>query len=288
MPPTAKTSSATRRASSGLAKVSTPPSSNRTTKASKASKILRLKLPSEALARFAPHPPDDAPSPVPPTKQVQDAVAPVEEEPKPISVKPEKSSPPPPHPTGSATPQPPPKDPSGKNITKASSPKIGSKRGLGAGLDGTRPRARPGPKKKLKMEEANNGENVGSAAKGSSGPTAPAHKLGPKANQGAINAGLRALDRTGKPCKKWHKNGFRVKTFTGVTWEIRSWRAPTNSLDSEGTPEKGSFPTSNSQSKDNQSSSHVGSENSSATPNGYVCVKNDPANSPLPAIALAT
>lgn len=52
------------------------------------------------------------------------------------------------------------------------------------------------------------------------------HKLGPKANQGAINAGLRALDRSGKPCRKWARGGFRLKTFTGVVWEINRWTAP--------------------------------------------------------------
>lgn len=57
---------------------------------------------------------------------------------------------------------------------------------------------------------------------------APAQKLGPKANQGAINAGLRALDRTGKPCRKWEKKGFAVRSFTGVTWQVPTWRAPKN------------------------------------------------------------
>ena len=42
------------------------------------------------------------------------------------------------------------------------------------------------------------------------------HKLGPKANQGAINAGLRALDRSGKPCRKWNKKPFQLKSFTGI------------------------------------------------------------------------
>ena len=50
------------------------------------------------------------------------------------------------------------------------------------------------------------------------------HKLGPKANQGAINAGLRALDRSGKPVRKWIRKPFTVKSFTGVTWDLPSWR----------------------------------------------------------------
>ncbi len=92
--------------------------------------------------------------------------------------------------------------------------------------------------------------------------TAPTHKLGPKANQGAINAGLRALDRTGTPCRKWKKSGFCVKTFTGVIWQVPSWRAPkTRKVDVEGNMGEPSLPTSNSHSKENNSSL-VGSEKS--------------------------
>lgn len=61
------------------------------------------------------------------------------------------------------------------------------------------------------------------------GPT-PLQKLGPKANQGAINAGLRALDRTGKfKCRKWEKKGFKLRSFTGVVWDVPSWKPPTRS-----------------------------------------------------------
>jgi hypothetical protein len=37
---------------------------------------------------------------------------------------------------------------------------------------------------------------------------------------------LRALDRTGKPCKRWTKAGFTLKSFTGVTWTVPTWAAP--------------------------------------------------------------
>lgn len=65
---------------------------------------------------------------------------------------------------------------------------------------------------------------------------AAAHKLGPKANTGAINAGLRALDRSGKPCRRWEKKGLQLKSFTGTTWGMTSWKAPTraNGLDANG------------------------------------------------------
>jgi hypothetical protein len=51
-------------------------------------------------------------------------------------------------------------------------------------------------------------------------------KLGPKANMGIINQNLRALDRTGKfKCRKWQKKGFKIRSFTGVVWEVPSYKA---------------------------------------------------------------
>ena len=81
---------------------------------------------------------------------------------------------------------------------------------------------------------------------------AAAQKLGPRANQGAINAGLRALDRSGKPCRKWIKGGFSMKTFTGVVWEIPRWKAPSKKTDneSEDTPAD-SADGSNKENKEN-------------------------------------
>lgn len=61
---------------------------------------------------------------------------------------------------------------------------------------------------------------------GATGAPIPAHKLGPKANTGAINAGLRALDRSGKPCRKWERKGLQLKSFTGTLWNMSRWRAP--------------------------------------------------------------
>jgi hypothetical protein len=57
-------------------------------------------------------------------------------------------------------------------------------------------------------------------------PTA-APKVGPKANQGAINANLRALDRTGKfKVRRWEKKGLKLRSFTGVVWQVPSYIAP--------------------------------------------------------------
>ncbi|KAF2107595.1 INO80 complex, subunit Ies4 [Lophiotrema nucula] len=103
-------------------------------------------------------------------------------------------------------------------------PKPGAKRGAAHFTpDGVpKPRGKPGPKKKQKLGDMINDP----LTKGPFAAPAPIQRLGPKANQGAINAGLRALDRTGKPCRKWEKKGFQLRSFTGVAWSVGTWRAP--------------------------------------------------------------
>lgn len=91
-----------------------------------------------------------------------------------------------------------------------------------------KPRGKPGPKKKARLDDG----TIDPTPRPSLG-----HKLGPKANQGAINAGLRALDRSGKPCRKWAKGSFTLKSFTGVVWEIPRWTAPPRPKPVESTPE---------------------------------------------------
>ncbi|EMR10909.1 hypothetical protein PNEG_01055 [Pneumocystis murina B123] len=49
-------------------------------------------------------------------------------------------------------------------------------------------------------------------------------RLGPKANTGAINAGLRALDRSGKPCKRWYKRMITIDCINGIQWETNGWK----------------------------------------------------------------
>ena len=153
MPPHAKSSNPIRRVSSGLAKVSTHPTSSRINKAPKGSKIICLKLSSKALRRWAPNTPEKIPSPVSPTKQAPE-IAPKgsasERDSKTVQVKAEASSPPEAA-AASETPQSVPKDSLGKNTAKESTPKTGSKRALGTGVEGPKPRSRPGPKKKIKV-----------------------------------------------------------------------------------------------------------------------------------------
>lgn len=115
------------------------------------------------------------------------------------------------------------------------------------------------------------------------------HKLGPKANQGAINAGLRALDRTGKPCRKWERKGFSVKSFTGVSWQLPSWRAPkTTILKMDDDGKIASAPILNGDSKaNNNSSSAMDSEKSHS--GGDVDIRartSNHASSPILGIAI--
>jgi hypothetical protein len=88
------------------------------------------------------------------------------------------------------------------------------------------------------------------------------HKLGPKANQGAINAGLRALDRSGAPCRKWTKGGFKLKSFTGVLWEIPRWTAPPKPKPEVSTEEPAA--SAESSNKENKDASQQKSENSAS------------------------
>ncbi|OAK97638.1 hypothetical protein IQ06DRAFT_35536 [Phaeosphaeriaceae sp. SRC1lsM3a] len=103
---------------------------------------------------------------------------------------------------------------------------VPKKRNIAAvdGANGTpKPRGKPGPKsKKQKLGDMINDPNSTTPF----AAPAPAQKLGPKANAGAINANLRSLDRTGKfKARKWQKTGFRIRTFTGSVVELPSWKA---------------------------------------------------------------
>ncbi|KAI1176617.1 INO80 complex, subunit Ies4 [Nemania sp. FL0916] len=120
-------------------------------------------------------------------------------------------------------------------------------------------RGKPGPKKKARLEDGTIDPN-GRAGAGAY------HKLGPKANQGAINAGLRALDRSGTPCRKWAKGGFRLKSFTGVVWEIPRWTAPPKPKP-EASAEESTVSTDSSN-KENKEGSQMKSENSTTNVEG--------------------
>lgn len=109
---------------------------------------------------------------------------------------------------------------------------------------------------------------------------AAAHKLGPKANQGAINAGLRALDRTGKPCRKWQKGSFKLKSFTGISWEIPRWTAPPRAKIETASGDSASGDSS----KENKDNSHIDSEKSEKSTGGADTGSNN-FESPLPPVS---
>ncbi|RYP56617.1 hypothetical protein DL771_011738 [Monosporascus sp. 5C6A] len=122
-------------------------------------------------------------------------------------------------------------------------------------------RGKPGPKKKPRLEDGSidpNGRQNGGAY----------HKLGPKANQGAINAGLRALDRSGAPCRKWAKGGFRVKSFTGVIWEVPRWTAPPRPKPEASTEESAAASAESSNKENNKEDGQMKSENSASQAEG--------------------
>lgn len=149
-----KSANPPRRASSSLSKVSTPTSAARTSKPSKPTRIVRLKLPMPILSRF-PH--EKITRKAASTKASPSAtktIAPLEPatpaETK-AEIKPEPKAKPTSTPvsTVSTIKPSPAEDSSQKGLP---SPKTGAKRELGAGVEGAaKSRARPGPKKKAKL-----------------------------------------------------------------------------------------------------------------------------------------
>jgi hypothetical protein len=120
------------------------------------------------------------------------------------------------------------------------------------------------------------------------GPTTT-HKLGPKASLGAINAGLRALDRTGKPCRRWERRPLQLKSFTGVVWQLPTWRTPNTKKIEEPSEGKGATtPTGESDSKANNSVSAVGSEKSNSGDGDVTPLPTHAASSPAPVIAVTS
>lgn len=163
------------------------------------------------------------------------------------------------------------------------SKKKGVKRSA-AGANGMEPkiRGKPGPKKKPRLEDGTIDPN----ARGGNAY----HKLGPKANMGAINAGLRALDRSGKPCRKWNRGGFQLKSFTGTVWQVSRWTAPQKPLPEEASKEPSV--SAESSNKENKEGSQLKSENSNSGADGErpsvpasVAAPSSPAPVPVSAVS---
>ncbi|KAL2864907.1 uncharacterized protein BJX67DRAFT_196057 [Aspergillus lucknowensis] len=158
-------------------------------------------------------------------------------------------------------------------------PRPGAKRGLNTPPDGSfKPRGKPGPKKRPRLEDGTT-ENVRLSS---------SHRLGPKANTGAINAGLRALDRSGTPCRKWERKPLQLKSFTGIQWQLPSWRAPQRQKqEANGETKEGVLETGDSDSRANQSASGVPSEKSNSGDGDLTPASPSMAEASSPAIAMA-
>jgi len=115
------------------------------------------------------------------------------------------------------------------------------------------------------------------------------HRLGPKANAGAINAGLRALDRTGAPCRRWERKPLQLKSFTGILWQLPSWRAPKPpKVEETGDSKAAVLDTGETDSKVDNSASNVPSEKSNSGDGGLTPVPPPMVEASSPAIPMAT
>ncbi|KAK3701631.1 hypothetical protein LTR37_015382 [Vermiconidia calcicola] len=258
---------------------STDTTSKSTSKGSKKSRIVILHLSPDKLAKF--------PADVKPKSSTTTKPAPSPSVPPPASN--DKTS------ESNSTPVP----PNGNDDTEAASlapPKVDRRRRGGGTITGRkrappaidpdappRERARPGPKKKPRLADG----TIDHVNPNKQGPfTAPnpvsTHKLGPKANTGAINAGLRALDRSGKPCRKWERKGVQIKSFTGMQWDMPSWKAPSRDPFSGDVK---SDSTGSSDLKPNGSSALPSDRSNSGMDNGDVTMTNRIESSPAPAVA---
>ncbi|KAK6522789.1 hypothetical protein TWF281_002223 [Arthrobotrys megalospora] len=162
--------------------------------------IAKIKLPSATLKQFAESPPASLSTPSKPASIADEEKTPLGAT-SPVTA----ASPAPtpsvasPAPTGPGSPP----NFEGKAVNGVvEAVKRGGKRAGGGG-------GKPGPKKR-KLDD---------------GTSLPPSRLGPKSSGGAINAGLRALDRSGTPCKKWAKSPFTLKSFTGFKFTVKAYGA---------------------------------------------------------------
>ncbi|KAL1591153.1 hypothetical protein WHR41_00450 [Cladosporium halotolerans] len=257
-----------------------------TPKGSRKTRIVTLNVAPDALARLVSSPSsrkESSSTPTLPTTDVTPSIAPPV--PSPGDKSEESVSTPMPA-TGADTPD---------TNSLAPPPKIDGRRKRGGGAVAGRKRAppvidpnapprekgRPGPKKKPRLPDGTidrSGETGGNAK----AANAAAHKLGPKANTGAINAGLRALDRSGKPCRRWEKRGLQLKSFTGATWALSSWKAPTRP---SGIDANGEVKSDSSSELKPPGSSAMPSEKSQSGDHGDTTMMTGMESSPAPVAA---
>ncbi|KAI9719238.1 MAG: hypothetical protein M1812_003568 [Candelaria pacifica] len=267
-------------------------SSKGASKTPKPSKVVKLKLSPEKLSRFTTSPTSSKTSKSKSSALSTSPETPVVKSASPSDIKSESNSTPAPDGTPAPDTDTPLAD--GSKKKGLSGPKPGTKRGSGVLTEGLpKAKGKPGPKKKPRLDDGtidnNDANGNGKVIKSSLSTVTPlaTHKLGPKANQGAINAGLRALDRTGKPCRKWERKGFQIKSFTGVIWQLPSWKTPkTKIININGNINGESDKTASSDTKV-QGSSAVDSEKSNSGMDlDAAQTASNGASSPVTAVAI--
>ncbi|KAF3932810.1 hypothetical protein ABW19_dt0208267 [Dactylella cylindrospora] len=183
--------------SSSSLSISSTPDSPTSSTSSKSKLLIKLKISPESLKQF-PHdtPPTSISTPSKPASVADDDKTPLGATSPATAASPVPTpSVASPAPTGPGSPP----NLEGKAVNGVvEAVKRGGKRAGGGG-------GKPGPKKR-KLDD---------------GSSLPPSRLGPKASGGAINAGLRSLDRSGNPCKKWSKTPLTLKSFTGFKFTLR-------------------------------------------------------------------
>jgi hypothetical protein len=87
-------------------------------------------------------------------------------------------------------------------------------------------KSRPGPAPGSGVFSLNQEGGGSGAATPVPAPEKERAKPGPKANPGGINAGLRALDRSGRPTRRWQKVSYPVHSLSGYTFHAVTWISP--------------------------------------------------------------
>ncbi|KAK0932977.1 hypothetical protein LTR48_001767 [Friedmanniomyces endolithicus] len=260
--------------------MSTPTTAKTNSKAAKKSHVITLRLSPDILARF--------PSTIPPKPPPAPIANPTPSPSVPPTESADKAS------DSNGTPIPPTVT-EGTDANTLAPPKGDRRRRGGAGITGRkrappsidpngpmRERSRPGPKKKPRLPDGtiDHSQDGTTTKRGPANPAVPSHRLGPKANTGNINANLRALDRSGKPCRKWERKPMPIKSFTGVSWGLGYWNAPP-ALQNGSTGDVKSDTTGSSELKPGDSSA-VASERSNG--GGDVVMGNGVESSPAPPV----
>lgn len=96
------------------------------------------------------------------------------------------------------------------------------------------------------------------------------------------------MDRSGAPCRKWERKPLQLKSFTGIAWQLPSWRTPKpqkieeNNEGKDGGGETGdsdSKTNNDNNKKDNKSGNKKNNDNSNTTSNVPSGIPSEKSNS---------